>query len=49
MLEKDFIFSCVFFIDVDEPYLFYGGFERLIFTTLNKRPWILGFNLYKII
>jgi len=27
MVEKDMIFSCVFSIDVDEPCLFYGGFE----------------------
>jgi hypothetical protein len=49
MVEKDMIFSCVFYIDVDEPCLFYGGFEWWRFTTLKKRPWILGFNLYKII
>ncbi len=49
MVEKNVNFSYVFSIDVDEPHSFYGGFEWWIFTTLKKRPWILSFNLYKII
>jgi len=48
MVEKDVNFSCVLYHDVDELHFLMEALNGEI-HDIGQRPWILSFNLYKII